>query len=560
MSYRLIKSDTLQSVADAIREKKRMTEDIPVSSFSDEIASIELVGVFPSGTLDITENGTYDVTTYLSTKVDVETPTEELDVTENGEYIPSEGKHFSKVTVDVETPTEELDVTENTENGEYTPSEGKHFSKVTVNVDLTAEFTEQDELLASIEAQLQNVNVPNGYIPFGIPITSEAEFLAMEEGGDYYLANDINVSKCYGTFRGRLHGNGRTVTVSAPLFEALEGASVCDLTIKGTVDLPDTAYVGALAKTATTANVYRVVNEADVTASSCAGGLIGYATDTCVLWGCANKGTVYSHGGYAAGILAYGKKDASFTHCINAGEIITSATDSSKAGYYCAAGIVSWVGGTGLLYYCVNAGYISGNTHVSGVGGRFGETEDVNGHVAFGCLNIGHLYTSNGDVAGLIRRVYGRCEINYNTVSGSLKTDCGNVSALLGYSTSTASNYNKNVVNVKPEDISGDELYLATAGAASAQSASASNLSDIFVLKSDSGATFKNLFKRADDTVAPVPSNYKYYFTEEQREDGTLVSKLGTEFVMEDDIPMHRGVVGTYRVAGEMNRKTLATN
>lgn len=60
----------LTDVADAIREKKGTTDVIPANTFDEEIKNIQ-TGIIPVGTIDITKNGTHDVTNYENANVQV---------------------------------------------------------------------------------------------------------------------------------------------------------------------------------------------------------------------------------------------------------------------------------------------------------------------------------------------------------------------------------------------------------------------------------------------------------------------------------------------------------
>lgn len=73
MADRLIKSETLQDIADAIRSKTHGTNSIKPSAFASEIAKIEIGEipegfVKPSGTLTISREGVFDVTNYANVK------------------------------------------------------------------------------------------------------------------------------------------------------------------------------------------------------------------------------------------------------------------------------------------------------------------------------------------------------------------------------------------------------------------------------------------------------------------------------------------------------------
>lgn len=65
-----VQGEKLKAIADAIRAKKGTSEPIKANDFASEILSIQS-GIEPSGTIDITENGVYDVTEYASANVNV---------------------------------------------------------------------------------------------------------------------------------------------------------------------------------------------------------------------------------------------------------------------------------------------------------------------------------------------------------------------------------------------------------------------------------------------------------------------------------------------------------
>ena len=67
-------------------------------------------------------------------------------------------------------------------------------------------------------------DVEAGYKPQGIAIHNATEFANMEPNGSYYIANDFEITAPYAAdFTGKLDGNGKILTVSAPLFKNLKG-------------------------------------------------------------------------------------------------------------------------------------------------------------------------------------------------------------------------------------------------------------------------------------------------------------------------------------------------
>ena len=280
--------------------------------------------------------------------------------------------------------------------------------------------------------------VDQSYTPVGKPITSAAEFAAMEAGGNYYLDNDITITETWNAgkavsstyssnvaFLGTFDGNGYTVNTTVPLFANLAG-TVKNLTVEGEIAAKTThnanvamwtqstvvfenihtkanilggdvsAPLLAYGAPGTSVTVKDCVNDADITSTNHAAGFVGFVKDNYMYFeNCVNNGDMSSAKKYSAGIISVAGDGTTASILNNTAIIIKNCVNHGNlyGGTGRTAGIVSYLRGYGLIENCDNYGTVENAASIAAgiLGTTDVETDGTTSLLISHCRNYGDI-------------------------------------------------------------------------------------------------------------------------------------------------------------------------
>ncbi len=222
--------------------------------------------------------------------------------------------------------------------------------------------------------------IPTSAAPEGTAINTADEFLAMvstpadatEPTAKYYLAADITLGSTYAEpFWGILDGNGKTLTVTNPIFADFSG-EVSNLTIKGEIYYTDADAAAFAVDSSRGYKATNCTNNANVTVMGNAKHIGGFSARI------DNNTTL--------GIPA----ECWFVNCVNNGDIYIDSTADKEPRAGGFAGLIDLV----HLANCTNNGdvYAKGNICIAaGLVGRVANVKGMNGGEAFSCVNNGNV-------------------------------------------------------------------------------------------------------------------------------------------------------------------------
>ncbi len=302
----------------------------------------------------------------------------------------------------------------------------------------------------------------------GTPIKTTEDFNNMAADGNYYLAADITVDTTYeADFTGTLDGNGKTVTVSVPMFKQMNGTVKNLTTVGGVTQDTAKANLGAVAIGSAGGTFDGITNKATVdhilaSGDACVGGICGrVGTAPATFINCVNEANV-SGPEATGGIVGEAQKlDTTFDNCYNKGNITSSGAKSGVA----AGGIIGYSGNDIItIKNCTNDGNITSGYRAGGIQGDARKSANVsncvnNGTVKGGNISAGIVGYSGDD--GIKSGTTIKNCINNGDVTGT-GGGTGGAAGILGYA--WASNSDPVKATTLENCINNGDLHLVTKG------------------------------------------------------------------------------------------------
>ena len=250
------------------------------------------------------------------------------------------------------------------------------------------------------------------------------------EGEKVVLDNDIDIStqgwapigerKTGGIkFKGTFDGQNKTITLKitnctdyGALFEAIEGATVQNVTVAGTVS--GVSVAGVVGQAGAGSKIINCTNKASVTGSSKAAGVVVKIEGNGVeVIGCKNEGSIGGEApNGAAGIVTYAE---------SANFIVKNCTNSVSISGKGASGIVYNVNdpGTGVVESCVNTGAVKSTSDSNAAAGIVSVNLKGSGLKIVNCSNTGVIEGEN--CSAICYSEYTNDASAPNTNSGEIK-------------------------------------------------------------------------------------------------------------------------------------------
>ena len=250
------------------------------------------------------------------------------------------------------------------------------------------------------------------------------------EGEKVVLDNDIDIStqgwapigerKTGGIkFKGTFDGQNKTITLKitnctdyGALFEAIEGATVQNVTVAGTVS--GVSVAGVVGQAGAGSKIINCTNKASVTGSSKAAGVVVKIEGNGVeVIGCKNEGSIGGEApNGAAGIVTYAE---------SANFIVKNCTNSGSISGKGASGIVYNVNdpGTGVVESCVNTGAVKSTSDSNAAAGIVSVNLKGSGLKIVNCSNTGVIEGEN--CSAICYSEYTNDASAPNTNSGEIK-------------------------------------------------------------------------------------------------------------------------------------------